>query len=84
MKTGILVRSITTIQSDDRELGIDDGSLIVPVGTSGRVLGNSADMIEDGCSLKTGAESCVVVAFDMPDGVSANYDCLPGVDIIEV
>jgi hypothetical protein len=64
MLTGTLVKNSIVIQSDDRSIGIDDNSPIIPIGTIGRVLGMSKE---------AGCEDCVVVAFETKDGIQ-NYD----------
>jgi hypothetical protein len=75
MQAGTQVTNTVVIQSDDRELGIDDGSPIIPIGTQGVVLGMSEDFLEDN-HLKDGCKDCVVVAFDLPGG-KHNFDVSP-------
>lgn len=65
MKIGTLVRNKETIQSDDRENGINDGTKIIPPNTTGVVLGLSKDFLEKGNCLKSGCEDCLVVSFQI-------------------
>ena len=76
MQSGTVVMNKTVIQSDDREVGIEDGTPIIPIGTKGVILGMSKDFMEPDTSLKEGCEDCVVVAFELTTG-KYNFDVHP-------
>lgn len=59
MKTGDRVRALVELQSDDRAVGIDDGTPIVSVGAEGVIIGKSSEFLEEGQSLKQ--DDCWVV-----------------------
>lgn len=77
MNSGTTVKNIVTIQSDDRENGIEDGTPIIVPGTTGTVMGKSSDLKSDDAELKQGAEDSLVVKFNLPDGQTWSFDCLP-------
>ncbi len=70
LQAGQRVTAKIELISDDAALGITDGSIPVPAGTGGTVLGISEDFLKEGTSLKETAEQCYAVAFD--NGV--NFD----------
>lgn len=82
MQAGTKVKSLVVIQSDDRETGVDDGTPIIPVGTTGIVLGMSKDSMDEDTHLKPGCEDCVVVQFDLPDGSKFSFDVKPEVEVV--
>lgn len=67
MKIGNSVFATKDIMSDDRELGIDDGSPIVPRGTYGIILGMSIDDLVGDEQIKDGCEHALMVEFHLKD-----------------
>ena len=76
MITGKQVKTSVIIQSDDRSVGVNDGTPVIPIGSIGVVKSLSRDSLPKGAVLKSGCENSVVVEFDI-DGVKHCYDCQP-------
>lgn len=73
---GSSVKAKVLIQSDDMSNGIDDGSLPVPVGTLGTIIGRSVDCLQTGEQMKPGMDQSLVVEFKCGMYL-LTYDCLP-------
>ena len=69
--TGVDVVAAVDIMSDDRSLGQNDGSPVVPAGSKGVIIRKSKDS-EDGNALKD--DKCYIVKWLYGDGETCHFD----------